>query len=100
MRFIMQHWQDRQRQVDIEVLWPACLRNSRDVDCARRAFTIHALKDPAWTVLGTVEILRQVALLPPPEDAPRHVFDPGLLCHQAVKRDLSEPSVRELQQPS
>lgn len=71
MRIIMQHWQDRQRQVDIEVLWPACERNSRDVDCARRAFTIHALNDPAWTVLGSVEILRQVALLPPPEDTPR-----------------------------
>ncbi|WP_141740124.1 hypothetical protein [Bosea sp. BIWAKO-01] len=66
MRFIMQHWQDRQRQVDIEVLWPACLRNSRVVGCTRRAFTIHALNDPAWTVLGTGEILRQVALLPHP----------------------------------
>ncbi|UZF92171.1 hypothetical protein [Bosea sp. NBC_00550] len=66
MRFIMQHWQDRQRQIDIEILWPACFRNSRDIDCARLAFAIHAQNDPAWTVLGTGEILRQVALLLPP----------------------------------
>lgn len=47
VRFIMQHWQDRQRQIEIEVLWPACLRKSRDIDCARLAFTIHDQNDPA-----------------------------------------------------
>jgi len=63
LRITMDHWQSRQRQIDIEVLWPSLLRMADDEDCARRAFLLHAMNDAAWVGLGQVEIIRQVAHL-------------------------------------
>lgn len=49
---IVAWWRARQRQVDIEMLWPICLREAGDLDRARTAFAVHAMSDPAWTCLG------------------------------------------------
>jgi hypothetical protein len=45
-------WQRRQRRLDMEVLWPACLEVSPDLDRAKAVFAAHCLHDPAWTSLG------------------------------------------------
>jgi hypothetical protein len=36
----------------MEVLWPACLEVSPDLDRAKAVFAAHCLHDPAWTSLG------------------------------------------------
>jgi hypothetical protein len=34
--------------MDLMCLWPACVRQARDLDHARAAFAVHAFNDPAW----------------------------------------------------
>ncbi len=41
-------WWARQRKIDLMCLWPACVRQARDLDHARAAFAVHAFNDPAW----------------------------------------------------
>ena len=50
-------WYARQRQVDVDVLWPICLREAQDLDRAKAAFCQHAMQDPAWTFLGEDAII-------------------------------------------
>lgn len=44
------HWKSMQRDVDMVVLWPACLDASINRWHALRAFTIHVRVDSAWHV--------------------------------------------------
>jgi len=52
-----------QRKMDILILWPECLRQARDLDHAKAAFTVHAYNDPAWRILGEDEIARRIGAL-------------------------------------
>jgi hypothetical protein len=36
----------------MEMLWPTCVEQARDLAHAKAAFATHALNDPAWTFLG------------------------------------------------
>lgn len=69
MRWLMRSWSKGQRQIDIEILWPSLCRNAPDAATARRAFFVHATRDPAWAELSDDEVVRIVeGLLPPEED--------------------------------
>ncbi len=55
MRFItwLFSWYDaRRREIDLEILWPICKEQARDLDHAKAAFAVHAFNDPAWMTLG------------------------------------------------
>lgn len=58
IRWLRGLWYRRLRNIDLQVLWPACVKNGRDLDHARAAFAAHAFHDPAWLVLGEGEIIR------------------------------------------
>ena len=49
---IQNWWHARQRRIDMDILWPICLREARDLDHAKAAFAVHALHDSAWMCLG------------------------------------------------
>jgi hypothetical protein len=60
MKWLMDGWRAYQRRIDLEILWPTCLRQARDIDHARAAFATHAFHDPAWLALGEDEIVRRI----------------------------------------
>jgi hypothetical protein len=67
MNWVMRRWRERQRAIDLQVLWPACVENAGgDLDLARAAFAAHAYHDKAWLCLGEEEIFRRVDALGPP----------------------------------
>ncbi len=48
----------RQRQMDIEILWPAIKKEAGgDTPRAVAAFIFHASRDPAWLALGDKMVL-------------------------------------------
>jgi hypothetical protein len=49
---IMRWWYARMRRFDLQILWPTCKAEARDLDHARAAFAVHAFNDPAWLALG------------------------------------------------
>lgn len=53
-------WRARQRDIDLQVLWPACYRNARDIEHAKVAFFRHAMQDKAWACLGEDEVFSRV----------------------------------------
>lgn len=59
-RWLWSRWHARCRQIDLEILWPACRRVTPDIDRARAAFACHALHDRAWMVLGEDEVCRLI----------------------------------------
>jgi len=61
--WVMDWWHARQRAVDLQVLWPACKANAKDIDHAKAAFAVHAFNDPAWVCLGEREIKRRIDAL-------------------------------------
>lgn len=63
-RFMMGCWHTRQRTIDVEVLWPVICSNARDLEHARKAFAWHALRDSAWTVLGSEGVHKAISELP------------------------------------
>jgi hypothetical protein len=65
-RWMQGCWQERQRKIDIEVLWPSLCQNAPTIDAARRAFGYHATRDSAWTVLPDDERRRRIENLKPP----------------------------------
>ena len=36
------------RRIDMDVLWPTCLKAANNLDHAKAAFAVHAVNDPAW----------------------------------------------------
>ncbi|MDA8119177.1 MAG: hypothetical protein M0Z85_03815 [Gammaproteobacteria bacterium] len=48
LKLIRSWWWSRQRSIDMDILWPACKQQARDIDHARAAFAVHAFQDPAW----------------------------------------------------
>ena len=56
---IQMWWRQRQRQIDMDMLWPICCAHApRPPDHAKAAFAVHALHDRAWQALGEEETLR------------------------------------------
>ncbi len=41
-------WWERQRNTDLNILWPACKAQTPDVEVAKVMFTLHAIQEPAW----------------------------------------------------
>jgi hypothetical protein len=48
----------RRRRIDIDILWPICVRGANDLDHAKAAFAVHCFNDPAWQELGEDAIIR------------------------------------------
>jgi len=61
--WIIRWWYARQRAIDLQVLWPACKADAKDIDHAKAAFAVHAFNDPAWVCLGEEEIKRRIDAL-------------------------------------
>ena len=61
--FLLFNYNHQRRQVDLQILWPACKENARDLEHARAAFAMHAFNDSAWTRLGGDEIARRIGAL-------------------------------------
>jgi hypothetical protein len=49
---LLRWWHKRQRNIDVQILWPACLKQAATPDRAREAFALHAVHDAAWLELG------------------------------------------------
>ena len=47
--WLLRTWRRRQRQIDIDILWPICKREADTLDLAKVAFMFHCSLDPAWT---------------------------------------------------
>lgn len=60
MRWLLNLWRERQRSIDLRILWPTCKEQASDLDHAKMAFAMHAFHDPAWLCLGDDEIRRQI----------------------------------------
>ncbi len=56
MQIIMNWWHKRQREIDLQILWPVCRDSAKDIDHAKAAFAFHAFNDKAWTCLGEQKI--------------------------------------------
>jgi hypothetical protein len=50
--FFRDLWRQRQRRLDLEILWPLCREKAKTLEGAKIAFALHAHNDPAWTCLG------------------------------------------------
>ena len=64
--WITRWWHARQRRIDLDILWPQCLANARDLDHAKAAFAMHAMNDPAWLELGEagVDVIDRLGVIP------------------------------------
>ena len=51
-------WRRRQRAIDLDLFWPICCAHAPDLDTAKAAFAVHAMRDPAWQALGEDEVIR------------------------------------------
>lgn len=56
MKTLKRMWFGRLRRLDIEILWPSCLKAAPNLDSAKAAFAHHAFHDPAWLCLDESEI--------------------------------------------
>ncbi len=58
--WLLDWWHKRQRTIDIQILWPLCKEHAQNLDQARAAFAVHALRDEAWLCLGEDETCRRI----------------------------------------
>jgi hypothetical protein len=56
-RLILTWWHARMRRIDLEILWPTCKTQARDLDHAKAVFAVHAFHDPAWLALGEDDLI-------------------------------------------
>lgn len=57
-------WQpSRQRQIDIDILWPSIRNQVNNLDKAHQAFKLHCMGDSAWKHISTSDISRIVEKL-------------------------------------
>jgi hypothetical protein len=66
LRWLIRWWHARQRQIDLDILWPVCCAEARDLDHAKMAFAVHAFNDTAWTSLGDDKLYAVIDQLEPP----------------------------------
>lgn len=45
---VLRWWRKRQREIDKQILWPACRDGAATLQEARGAFYVHCLLDDAW----------------------------------------------------
>lgn len=57
-------WKARQREIDRTILWPSIREQTNNIDVARRAFRVHARRDPAYSYMSPDELDRYIAELP------------------------------------
>ena len=57
------NYNDRRRQIDLQILWPTCKELAQDIDHAKMAFACHCYNDEAWKPLGEDEIYRRIEAL-------------------------------------
>lgn len=48
LKWLRNLWWARQRATDLQILWPVCKEQARDLDHAKVAFMVHAANDPCW----------------------------------------------------
>jgi hypothetical protein len=60
IKWLLDKWHARQRAIDLEILWPECVKHGQDLDHAKAAFAYHAFNDEAWLCLGDEEIKRRI----------------------------------------
>jgi len=58
INWLLSIWYARCRKIDMEILWPICLKHAPDLDHAKMAFAVHAFNDPAWLFLGRDAVYR------------------------------------------
>lgn len=63
IRWLVRLWHKRQRDIDIQLLWPTCRDVAPEIDVARAAFACHALHDSAWAEIGEDEIIKFISTL-------------------------------------
>lgn len=63
LKWLLGWWYARNRETDLQILWPACLAGAPDIDHAKAAFAVHAFNDDAWMVLGEAEVYRRIDAL-------------------------------------
>lgn len=49
-------WKKRQREIDLEILWPSIKSQAPDIQLARDAFLIHASSDPAYDDMTDMQL--------------------------------------------
>jgi len=79
-------WYSRQRQIDLNILWPVCVENAPNLEHAKAAFAYHALRDPAWLALGRENVVLFVNGLKIPPVRTDHMWSVGA----ALDRDLKQ----------
>jgi hypothetical protein len=55
-KWLRQRWNRRRRRIDMQVLWPACLKNAPTLDHAKAAFAQHVFHDTAWAEFSPREL--------------------------------------------
>lgn len=66
MSWITRWWRKRQRDIDVQILWPSLVRESADLGRAKAAFAFHAFRDPAWSDMDDEQIMAFVDRLRAP----------------------------------
>ena len=67
IRWLQGLWYARCRRIDMQVLWPSCAAQARDLNHAKAAFATHAFNDPAWMFLGRETVRQMIDELQKPE---------------------------------
>ena len=55
MNLLSRWWNRRRREIDVQVLWPQCLRQAGSREVAKRAFRTHMELDPAYSDMSDDE---------------------------------------------
>ena len=63
---IIRWWHKRQRDIDLQCLWPSCCELAPDLDHAKMAFAMHAFHDHAWMEMGESNVKAFIDRLEPP----------------------------------
>lgn len=58
--WIAKAWRKRLRKSDMEMLWPSCVAQAKDLDHAKMAFAVHAFNDEAWTKDYTHDQIKEI----------------------------------------
>lgn len=65
LKMLGRMWRKRQRSIDLDILWPACLDRASDLNHAKSAFAVHVFNDSAWTRDFTEqELIEVISRLP------------------------------------
>lgn len=64
MAWLADYWHAKQRQIDLDVLWPSCKEAAHEQGLplahAKMAFAAHCYHDHAWLALGEDEIYKRI----------------------------------------